>query len=177
MYEQGGDFRPLHTTNINFLLSTVGSSSRKIKKVLDIGCGTGQVVRDLYHRCYDVTGIDSSAVAIKLAQSSTIFLGKGVNFECLDFMDETLTGKRYDLLICKYVYAFIADKEAFFRRAKARMEKGASLVVITPIIASLPSRKQHFAVDHEQFVNDAGDLFDVDVQQRNNDYYYFCRVK
>ncbi len=42
---------------------------------LDVGCGTGQLTRELWHRGYNVAGIDVAESAIMIAQALTVVLG------------------------------------------------------------------------------------------------------
>lgn len=91
------------------------------KTALDVGCGTGQLARDLYHRGYQVTGIDISTEAISQAQASTIYT-QGITFAVRDITKPPLPPCHYGLITCKYVVAFIADRATFFRAIGTLLE-------------------------------------------------------
>jgi len=67
-WDKDGEFRPLHQINplrlewINQLSPVSG------KKVLDVGCGGGILADSMAHRGAQVTGIDLSTKALKVAQ-------------------------------------------------------------------------------------------------------------
>lgn len=51
-YDQGRDFRPISTPELDKPLSFVKPTAPKT--ALDIGCGTSQLTRELYHRGYTI---------------------------------------------------------------------------------------------------------------------------
>lgn len=112
-YESGKDFRFLKHQTVTRLLKYCVQDI-KHRTCLDIGCGTGQLTRELTHRGYSCTGVDVSQKAIHIAQSLTV--SDQLRYMCLDIERSDLRSLRqYDLITCKYVYAFIADKPDFLR--------------------------------------------------------------
>ena len=79
-YTNHHDYQQLSTHQVGKLCHVARSAP---KTALDIGCGTGQLARDLYHRGYQVTGIDISTEAISQAQASTIYT-QGITFAVRD---------------------------------------------------------------------------------------------
>jgi SAM-dependent methyltransferase len=98
-------------------------------RALDIGCGTGELLRQLASRGFDVTGVDLSDVAIKKAQAHTGTYIVG------DFMDVSLPAK-YDVIFINKVLAFANDKQAFLDKAKSLLSKNGKIVIITSILRS-----------------------------------------
>lgn len=130
-YAQNKDFRLITSQVLSKILVHVDDTLSKT--CLDIGCGTGQLTRELYHRGYQCTGIDSSSKAIELARSNA--LTPELNYLHFDIEKDdiaALPGAPYSLVTCKLVIAFIQDKDTFLRKAKQLLTAGGSLVIITP---------------------------------------------
>jgi len=97
------------------------------KQALDIGCGTGDLLRQLAARGFDITGVDLSSVAIEKAkeQPGTFIAG--------DFMDADLSGS-YDVIFINKVLAFVDDKKAFLNKARSLLSPEGKIVIITPVL-------------------------------------------
>ncbi|MET8833855.1 class I SAM-dependent methyltransferase [Micromonospora sp. NPDC004540] len=65
-------------------------------KVLDIGCGTGDLAIALARRGHQVTGVDISRVAIDLARAKAARAGLPVHFEVQDATDLSLPSAPFD---------------------------------------------------------------------------------
>lgn len=88
------------------------------KTVLDIGSGTGQLTRELFHRGYKCVGIDVSLSAVKMAESLTVVPQASVTYLHFDIENDDL-GKlpraSYGLITCKLVYASLRIERNFWR--------------------------------------------------------------
>ncbi len=173
-YSNGRDYRWLSTDRLTYILNRVTVSNDA--KVLDIGCGTGQLCRDLVHRGFCVKGIDSSDAAIEQAKQSTMLPESTIKFAVCDVEKDTIDTRQYDLLFCKYVLAFIVDKDRFLQRISSLTAQNGVFVVISPDKASLPPTKQGIAVNHEDTTHMLMRYFDsVSAELVDGDYYYLCK--
>jgi 2-polyprenyl-3-methyl-5-hydroxy-6-metoxy-1,4-benzoquinol methylase len=68
-------------------------------KVLDLGCGTGDLAIALARHGYDVTGVDISAVAIDTARAKAAQEGLNIHFEVQSATELALTGGPFDTLV------------------------------------------------------------------------------
>lgn len=127
------DFRALFTATISLILSRIPVQNPKT--CLDIGCGTGGLTRELYHRGYSCIGIDTSTTAIDIASQATIYKD-ALKYIHGDFeMDSPseLDGKTFSLITCKLVYAFIQDRPAFLEKISSSLSDKGTFVMITPV--------------------------------------------
>jgi protein-L-isoaspartate(D-aspartate) O-methyltransferase len=152
VYDQNKDFRLITSREITEFIQYVPTSPKVPKTCLDIGCGTGQLTRELYHRGYQVVGIDASASAIEIARSLTVVPSDKLHYIQLDIERDALDqlkGRPYSLITCKLVYAFIHDKPKFLKKVSQLLAPNGILVVATPIPTKLPPEKKYIAATEE----------------------------
>jgi SAM-dependent methyltransferase len=77
-------------------LAEVLDDGVKGPKVLDVGCGTGDLAIALARRGYEVTAIDISRVAIDMARAKAVGEGLTVHFEVQDATDLSLPSAPFD---------------------------------------------------------------------------------
>lgn len=150
LYKQGRDYKLINSRKISSLLQYTDPHLRKV--ALDIGCGTGQLSRELYHRGYKVVGIDISNSAIEIARSlTTVSPGKlsYLSFDIERNVIATLPSQPYGLITCKLVYAFIRDKQVFLTKVASLLDNRGIFVVITPLLEQIPDEKKNIAVSSE----------------------------
>lgn len=132
VYQSGRDFTQLEYSSFIRLLRRIeGSITRSDagRSLLDLGCGTGQLARDFAVSGFRVTGADISSVAIQSAQLE----GREVDYRQIDALSDLLSwDKRFDVVVCKYVLPFVADKEELVAAVASVLAPGGSFVVINP---------------------------------------------
>jgi SAM-dependent methyltransferase len=106
--------------------------------VLELGCGTGWLVRELHSRIGSrVTGIDLSPAAIEVAKqhcpSGRFFSG--------DFGSESVNG-RYDAVVSADVIAHVPDQQKFADRVAQLLRPGGLFILMTqnPFVWNRSSR-------------------------------------
>ncbi|MEV8545628.1 class I SAM-dependent methyltransferase [Streptomyces sp. NPDC051572] len=131
MYDGGKDFRTLFPIDVERIFALLPPDQEKTH--LDIGCGTGGLTRDMFHRGYASTGIDPSSSAIERAKAATVYLDRGINYVCDDFDSVDLAEGPYSLITCKLVYAFFQDKAKCAEKIRSLLSSDGSLVLVTKV--------------------------------------------
>lgn len=149
LYEQGRDFRLISPKEIDQFLQYVSSDVPRTN--LDLGSGTGQLTRELYHRGYECVGVDASLEAVKRARRLTSVASKVLSYVHGDLEGDDLYANeahaQYGLITCKLVYAFIKDKPAFLEKVMGLLAPKGVLVVITPMLEDVEEDKKGIAVN------------------------------
>ncbi len=162
LYDKGNDYRPVSVKEIELYVAHLSNPEQQL--YLDIGCGTGQLTREMYHRGLETTGIDPSASAIRLAQARTT---RNILYAQQDLHNFRLENRdqKYDVITCRLAYAFIADKKSFLQAIKSSLTTKGKLFILTPVIertllekaytaivlhAELPLIKQYFTASTEE---------------------------
>lgn len=94
---------------------------------LDVGCGTGDLVRQLAQRFEHVTGVDADPVSVQIAQRLSAGVG-GVELLCGNLMTADLPG-RYDVITALAVLHHVPFEPALVR-LRDLLGPGGTLVVL-----------------------------------------------
>lgn len=121
VYKAGRKFTPVSEIVLDNLQLTG-------KTALDIGCGTGELTRQLKARGFSVTGIDTSDYAIEQAKR----IDREILYLTGKFEQSALDG-RYDVIVVNKVLAFVENPKGFLEKAKDLLNNGGKLVLITPV--------------------------------------------
>lgn len=127
----------------------------KDTKILDIGCGTGEMLMDLMAPKREIYGIDISFNMIKLAQEkcdkSKIENCK-LSFNIGEIEHLAFDDKSFDLVICSGVIEYLNDDKASLDELKRVIKPGGYLIInvtnkfsvrkwTSPLVESLKSNK------------------------------------
>lgn len=104
---------------------------RTVGRVLDIGCGTGGLVKVLHEDGFNVTGIDISKDAIIKAQE----LGplNLINISIENFN----TTERFDLIILYGVIEHLREPQKIIEKISNFLNKDGNLLIYTPLVNGL----------------------------------------
>lgn len=180
-YERGLDFRPVTTADVDLILSLLPSPRAKAPATaLDIGSGTGQLTRELWHRGFRVLGIDASSIGTKMAKAATVAPTSELRYLHRDFekqpLDRTLPFAPFDLITCRLVYAFIKNKGAFIKGVSNVLAPGGVFVIISPLPDHVPDGKKGIATDPDATRATFEEHFDVSFSERDGLGTYVCRA-
>ena len=116
-------------------------------RVVDLGCGTGELTRELHRRlaARETIGIDNSPAM--LARSAA-YAGDGLEFEPGDIDAFTSEGG-YDLVFSNAALQWVPDHEPLFQRLTAALERAGQLAVQMPANNDHPSHLTAFAIAGE----------------------------
>lgn len=163
----------IFSQSLTKILSHVDDSL--LKNCLDIGCGTGQLTRELSHRGYVCTGTDVSHAAIELAKANTIrnteltYLRHDIEKDSV----ENISGQPYSLITCKLVYAFIKDKPAFLSKIKQLLAPHGTFVVITPTYTTAEDSTP-ISVNYDELFNLLNDNFHTVTPIKDDITTFIC---
>lgn len=131
---------------------------------LDVGCGEGELMRQLRDRGYKTTGIDLAEAA------KPDIIG--------DFMSYDFGKQKYDLITANLVIAFMEDKKAFFDKMKSLLTKEGRIIIITPVLYNQYKDKYSdkytsISVEWDEIIR----LFpNRIIHDKNYDGGYRCRI-
>lgn len=112
-------------------------SSLKGKKILDLGCGSGQFAK----YCIDngaasVLGIDISMNMIEKANQENKH--EKINYLCIAIEDLELYNQKFDLIISSLAVHYIADYSALIKKVTSLLNKDGEIIYSTehPIVTA-----------------------------------------
>lgn len=131
-WDPTSEFRPLHEINplrlewINAKVPLAG------KRVIDIGCGGGILAESMARKGADVTGIDLSDKALKVADLHSLESGAKVRYKLIaaEAMAEAEPGQ-YDVVTCMEMLEHVPDPSAIVRACAALVKPGGHVFLST----------------------------------------------
>ncbi len=131
-WDPTSEFRPLHEINplrlewINAKVPLAG------KRVIDIGCGGGILAESMARKGADVTGIDLSDKALKVADLHSLESGAKVRYKLIaaEAMAETEPGQ-YDVVTCMEMLEHVPDPAAIVQACAALVKPGGHVFLST----------------------------------------------
>jgi 2-polyprenyl-3-methyl-5-hydroxy-6-metoxy-1,4-benzoquinol methylase len=104
------------------------------RRLLDVGCGDGQLLQTAKDEGWDAAGIDLSESAIVLCHR------RGLAASKTDFFDRSLDEKRFDVIIMSELIEHVPSPQRFLKRAEELLEANGVLYLTTPNFGSLARR-------------------------------------
>lgn len=108
----------------------------KGKKVLDVGCGVGDIGQLLLENNNRVYGLDISPTAVKKARQ------KGIEAVCCDIEAKLwpFENRYFDVVVAAEIIEHIFDTDRFLDIIFSKLKKNGFLVLTTPNLATLGRR-------------------------------------
>jgi len=120
------DERTLRNSNANLL-----KVLQPGQKVLDVGCGSGAITRDIVDRVGTaglVRGVDRSSELIGLAQQRHAGV-PNLRFDCADILDDN-TGERYNVITIARTLQWIAGPAPVIRKMISMLDGDGTLCIL-----------------------------------------------
>lgn len=98
-------------------------------RILEIGCGTGQLIQEISSRCRDVRylGIDVAKNMIEIARRSN--QAGNVRFKVCP-IERFSDGGGYDIIICTHAFPYFPDKEKTMRKIAGLCGADGEIVIV-----------------------------------------------
>ncbi len=132
--ERYGKFRAERSVPFRDLLALLEPASAP--RVVDLGCGTGELTREAHERlgARETLGVDSSAAMLAKAAAHA---GAGVAFRQGDIA--AFAGETFDVVLSNAALHWVPDHEALLPRVAALVAPGGQLAVQVPANDRHPS--------------------------------------
>lgn len=127
------EFRPLHEINPLRLEWIHARASLSGKKVIDVGCGGGILAESMTKKGADVTGIDLSDKALKVADLHSLESGLSIRYKSIsaEEMAEQEAGQ-YDVVTCMEMLEHVPDPGSVIN-ACTKLAKPGGLVFFSTL--------------------------------------------
>lgn len=131
-WDPTSEFRPLHEINPLRLEWINGRVPLAGKKIVDIGCGGGILAEAMARKGADVTGIDLSEKALKVAGLHSLESGVQVRYEMISAEDlASREPETYDVVTCMEMLEHVPDPAAIVRACSALVKPGGHVFFST----------------------------------------------
>ncbi|HEU4373711.1 MAG TPA: bifunctional 2-polyprenyl-6-hydroxyphenol methylase/3-demethylubiquinol 3-O-methyltransferase UbiG [Telluria sp.] len=131
-WDPTSEFRPLHDINPLRLEWINARALLSGRKVIDIGCGGGILAESMAKKGADVTGIDLSEKALKVADLHSLESGVQVRYQLI--AAEEMAAKeagQYDVVTCMEMLEHVPDPASIVRAAAALVKPGGQVFFST----------------------------------------------
>ena len=131
-WDPTSEFRPLHEINplrLEWINARVPLAGRK---VIDIGCGGGILAESMARKGADVTGIDLSEKALKVADLHSLESGVQLRYQLIaaEAMAQAEAGQ-YDVVTCMEMLEHVPDPAAIVKAAATLVKPGGKIFFST----------------------------------------------
>ncbi len=124
------NYKKIKFNNLLFLLKDI----KKEDKILDVGCGLGEITSMLNDRGYNVKGIDINSKTISKAKQ----LYPKVNFEVGDVKDVDYS--KYNVIILWGVFEYVFEMSTLLKKIENEMKVNSVLIFAVPNVCSFSNR-------------------------------------
>ena len=118
------------------------------RKLLDVGCGDGQLLQTATETGWEALGIDLSRAAVELCRR------RGLDASNTDFFDRSLDARRFDVIVMSELLEHVPAPQRFLSRAESLLEPAGVLYLTTPNFGSLARRVlgERWSVVHPEHI-------------------------
>ena len=122
--------RPPHETLCSARMYVANKLIGVCHRLLDVGCGAGNLAALIKDRCQEIYGVDISSEALRMAVKKGVKTTRvDLNVELLPFQNEW-----FDTVVCLDVIEHLLDPERLLEEAKRVLKPGGILIISFPNI-------------------------------------------
>lgn len=127
LWVQKYSLRPTRREVLRIVLPLL--EKNKNARILEIGCGTGQLIREISRKYGNVRylGIDVAENMIKIARTSNTAPNLKFTVCPIERFD---SGDRFDIIICTHAFPYFPDKTGALRKIAGLCAENASIVMV-----------------------------------------------
>lgn len=131
-WDPSSEFKPLHDINplrVNYINDLFPLDKQNI---LDVGCGGGILAESMAKLGGNVTGIDQSEIAIKIAQLHAKENNLSINYKLLnieDFLKKD--SSKFDVITCLEMIEHVPDPASIITSCSKKLKKNGRIYVST----------------------------------------------
>ena len=105
-------------------------------KILDIGCGTGQLIKEIsdQYNEVDYLGIDVAENMIEVAKKNN--KGKNVKFKTSS-IESFENNDKYDIIICTHAFPYFPNKQEMIKKMAGLCNKKGQVIIVNSSTNSL----------------------------------------
>ncbi|MCH7871147.1 MAG: methyltransferase domain-containing protein [Planctomycetes bacterium] len=121
-------------------------------RVLDVGCGTGNIALAIAETGIEVLGVDGAPKMIAEAERA----GRGIKhgeFRVADLSSATFDAEAYDAVVCSSVLEYIEDDALLLERMAKTLRPGGVLLLSVPSASSFLGRMEDMLARHPAYTN------------------------
>jgi 2-polyprenyl-6-hydroxyphenyl methylase/3-demethylubiquinone-9 3-methyltransferase len=131
-WDPTSEFRPLHDINPLRLEWINARAPLAGKKVIDIGCGGGILSESMARKGADVTGIDLSEKALKVADLHSLESGVQLRYQLIAAEDMAAQeAGQYDVVTCMEMLEHVPDPASIVKAAATLVKPGGHVFFST----------------------------------------------
>jgi len=131
-WDPSSEFKPLHDINplrVNYINNLFPLDK---KNILDVGCGGGILAESMAKLGGNVTGIDQSEIAIKIAQLHAKENNLSINYKLLNIEDFLRKdSSKFDVITCLEMIEHVPDPASIITSCSKKLKKNGRLYVST----------------------------------------------
>jgi len=131
-WDPSSEFKPLHDINplrVNYINDLFPLNE---KNILDVGCGGGILAESMARLGGNVTGIDQSEIAIKIAKLHAKENNFSIDYKLLnieDFLKKD--SKKFDVITCLEMIEHVPDPASIINSCAKKLKKNGRLYIST----------------------------------------------
>jgi 2-polyprenyl-6-hydroxyphenyl methylase/3-demethylubiquinone-9 3-methyltransferase len=131
-WDPSSEFKPLHDINplrVNYINNLFPLNE---KNILDVGCGGGILAESMARLGGNVTGIDQSEIAIKIAKLHAKENNLSIDYKLLnieDFLKKDTS--KFDVITCLEMIEHVPDPASIITSCAKKLKKNGRLYVST----------------------------------------------